>query len=174
MSKEEAVFPIADMLESELPSEWDWIENHDIPAKITLDRITKITIFGVCGWSLIETPLEIGVLNSNTWLLALAVSKFIVILTGAGAIARARAARAIFAFICGASVLAIAPALPVVYTRSVEISVISTVECVLKAACLGALCLSSFQKKPRKQRMGTVDPGMQQGRSRSDDVIKEA
>jgi hypothetical protein len=107
-----------------------------------------MAIFGVCGWSLIETPLEIGVLNSNTWILALAVSKLIVILTGAVAIARVRAARATFALICGAGVLVIAPALPLVYTRSVEIAVISTVECVLKAACLGALCLSWLQKKP--------------------------
>jgi len=154
VSKEEAAFPIADMVESELPSERDWIEDHDNPARITLDRITKMTIFSVCGWSLIETPLEIGVLNSNTWLLVLAVAKFIVILTGTGAIARVRIACAIFAFICGVSVLAIAPALPFVYTRSVEIEVVSTVECVLKAACLAALCLSSFQTNPRKRRAG--------------------
>jgi hypothetical protein len=57
-------------------------------------------------------------------------------------------------------VLAIAPALPFVYTRSVEIAVVSTVECVLKAACLGALCLSLFQKKPQKRGAGTVDLDM--------------
>jgi hypothetical protein len=160
VSKEEAVFPIADMVESELPSEQDWIDDHDNQARITLDRITKMTIFGVCGWSLIEIPLEIGTLNLNSWLLALAVSKFIVILTGTAAIARVQVARAIFALGCGVSVLAIVPALPFVYTRSVEIAVISTVECVLKAACLGALCLSSFQKKLRKRQAGTVDRGM--------------
>jgi hypothetical protein len=160
VSKEEAVFSIVEMVQSELPSERDWTEDHDIPARITLDRITKMTIFGVFAWSLIETPLEVGVFKSNTWLFALAVSKFIVILTGIGAIVRVRVARAIFASICGVSVLAIAPALPFVYTRSVEIAVVSTVECVLKAACLGALCLSLFQKKPQKRGAGTVDLDM--------------
>jgi hypothetical protein len=158
--EEEAVFPIADMVESELSPERDWIEDHYKPARITLDRITKMTIFGVCGWSLIETPLEIGASNLNNWLLAVAVSKFIVILIGTAAIARVRVARAIFALGCGISVLAIVPALPFVYTQSVEIAVISTVECVLKAACLGALGLSSFQKKLRKRQTGTVDSGI--------------
>ena len=88
MSKEDVAFPIVDMVESELPSERHRIEDHDNLARNTLDRITRMAIFGVCGWSLIETPLEIGVLNSNTWILALAVSKLIVILTGAVAIAR--------------------------------------------------------------------------------------
>ena len=168
MSKEDAAFPIADMVESDLPSERGWIEDHDNPVRITLDRITTMTIFCVCGWSLIETPLEIGVSSSNTGLLALAVSKFIVILIGISAIATVRGARAIFAFICGVSVLVIAPALPLVYTRSVEIAVISTVECVLKAACLGALCLSSLQKPLRKTHAGTVHSGMRKDRPRSD------
>lgn len=174
MSKEKVSFHLTDTTESERPSEWDLIGDYDNGGRITLDRITKMTILGVCGWSLIETPLEIGAWNLKTGLLALAVSKLILILAGAGVIARIPIARLIFALICGASVLAIAPALPFVYMRSAEIATLSTVECFMKAACLGALCLSSFQKKPRKQRMGTVDPGMQQGRSRSDDVIKEA
>jgi hypothetical protein len=159
VSKEEAAFSIVDMVEFELQSEQNWIGDHYNPARITLDRITKMTIFCVCGWSLIETPLEIGALNLNSWLLALAVSKFIVILIGTAAIARVRIARAIFAFICAASVLAIVPALPFVYARSVEIAAISTVECVLKAACLCALCLLSFQKKLRKRWPVTVDRG---------------
>ena len=121
-------------------------------ARFTLDRVTKMTIFGVCGWSLIETPLEIGALNLNTWLLALAMSKFIVILIGIAAIANVRVARTIFALICGISVLAIVPALPYVYTRSVGIAVISTLESVLKAVCLASLCLSSFQNKFGKGR----------------------
>ncbi|MGV2293599.1 hypothetical protein AAHK20_33155 [Trinickia sp. YCB016] len=160
MNEEELASPITDIVETERPSEWNWVDDHGIPLRITPDRITRIGIFGVCGWSLIETPLEIDVSNTNTWLLALAVSKLIVILTGTGAIARVRAARATFAFICGAGVLAVAPALPLLYARSVEIAVVSTLECVLKAACLGALFLSSFQKKPSKKRAGTVDPGI--------------
>ncbi|MFM0205022.1 hypothetical protein PQR53_34960 [Paraburkholderia fungorum] len=160
MSKEDAVFPMADMVEDELPSEQDWIEDQYNPARITLDRITKITILCVCGWSLVETPLEIGALNLNTWLLALAASKFIVILIGTAAIARVRGARTVFALVCGISVLAIVPALPFVYTRSVGIAVISAVECVLKGAFLGALCLSSFRKKLRRGRPGAVDRGM--------------
>jgi hypothetical protein len=152
VSKEEAVFPIADMVESERPFERDWIEEHYNPARMTLDRITKMTIFGVCGWSLIETPFEVSAWDFNTWLLALIVSKLIVILIGRAAIAKVRFTRAIFALGCGLSVLAIAPALPFVYRQSVEIATISAVECVLKAACLGALCLSSFQKDLRKRQ----------------------
>jgi hypothetical protein len=161
VSKEEAVFPMADMVESELPFERDWIENHYNPARMTLDRITSMTLFGVCGWSLIETPFEISTLEFNTWVFALIVSKIIVILISIAAIKRVRFARAIFALGCGLSVLAIASALPFVYTQSVEIATISAVECVLKAACLGALCLSSFQKDPRKRQAGKVDRGTQ-------------
>jgi hypothetical protein len=160
VSEEEAVFQMADVMESELSSERDWIKDHYNPSRITLDRITKMTTLGVCGWSLVETPFEIGSLNFNTWLLALVLSKIIVILIGAAAIAKVRVARAIFALGCGMSVLTIVPALPFVYTQSVEIAAISTVECVLKAACLGALCLSSFRRELRKGQAGTVNRDM--------------
>jgi hypothetical protein len=161
VSEEEAVFSIIDTMEPELLSEWerDWIEDHYNPAGITLDRITKMTILGVCGCSLIEIPFEISVWSLNTSVLALVVSKFIIVLMGAAAIARMRVPRAIFALGCALSVLAIVPALPLEYTQSVVIAAMSTVECFLKATCLGALCLSSFQKGLRKRRAGMADRG---------------
>jgi hypothetical protein len=174
VSEEDAAFPMADTVESEIRSERDWIEEHNNPTRITLDRITTLAIFGVCGWSLIETPFEIVVSSLSVGLLALAVAKFIVVLTGISAIARVRIARALFAFICGVSVLAIATALPFEYARSLEITMISAVECVLKAACLGALCLSSLQQKPRKADACTLHLRMRQDRPPSDDVNRGA
>jgi hypothetical protein len=163
VSEEEAVFSIIDTMEPELLSEREregvWIEDHYNPAQITLDQITKMTILGVCGWSLIEIPFEISVWSLNTSVLALAVSKFMIVVVSAAAITSMRVPRAIFALGCALSVLAILPALPLEYTQSVVIAAISTVECLLKAACLGALCLSSFQKDLRKRQAGTVDRG---------------
>jgi hypothetical protein len=48
------------------------------------------------------------------------------------------------AFICGASVLAIAPALPLEYTRCFPIALFSTVECISKAACVASLAVAAM------------------------------
>jgi uncharacterized membrane protein len=107
-------------------------------------RLFKVTVIVVCCWALIEAPLELGGAIDSTALLAVVVSKVLVILIGIAAFANVRFARQIFTFICGASVFAIAPALPLEYARYTAIAIFSTVECVAKAACVAAFAVASL------------------------------
>ncbi|TDG06583.1 hypothetical protein E1N52_19845 [Paraburkholderia guartelaensis] len=112
-------------------------------------RPFKRSVVAVCCWILIETPLELSGSISSTALLAVLVSKALVCLTGFAAIARVRFARHVFAFICAASVLAVAPALPLEYAHSVAIALVSTVECVAKAACVVVFAIGAANDPKR-------------------------
>jgi hypothetical protein len=115
-------------------------------------RVRKTLVLVVCGWSLIEAPLELDVSDAYAGVLALLLSKLVLIGTGLAAVAKARFARETFAFICGASVLAIAPGLPMEFKQSFAIAMISTVECFSKAACLVAFgVVTSREKQSRPQ-----------------------
>ena len=103
-------------------------------ARVRAERLTRALLLGICAWSLIEAPLEVGAANVDIELVALIVSKLLVTTAAIVAVCDARLARALFSFICNASVLAIAPTLPLEYTRSVAIAALSSVECVAKAA----------------------------------------
>ncbi|MEM5451148.1 hypothetical protein [Paraburkholderia guartelaensis] len=112
-------------------------------------RPFKRSVVAVCCWILIETPLELSGSISSSALLAVLVSKALVCLTGFAAIARVRFTRHVFVFICAASVLAVVPALPLEYAHSAAIALVSTVECVAKAACvvLFAIGSSNYPKR---------------------------
>jgi hypothetical protein len=104
-----------------------------------LARLPKVSVVVVCGWALLETPLEIGESIDLTSLLAVVTSKVLICLMGAAAIANLRYARQVFSFICAASVFAIAPALPLEYMRWVPGALMSTIECIAKATCVALL-----------------------------------
>jgi hypothetical protein len=124
---------------------------------IGLARLFKTSVIVVCGWALIEAPLElIGSINSTS-LLALVTSKMLMCVIGAAAIANLRFARQVFAFICGASVLAIAPALPLEYTRCIPIALFSTVECISKAACVASLAVAAMTRDGVGERLSVLD-----------------
>jgi hypothetical protein len=108
------------------------------------ERRFKTLVLVVCGWALIEAPMELGGSISSTALLAVVVSKVLIGLIGTAAFANLRFARQVFTFICGVSVFAIAPALPLEYTRSVAIALMSTVECVVKAVCVASFAIAPF------------------------------
>jgi hypothetical protein len=107
------------------------------------ERVFKTLVLVVCAWSLMEAPLELGVSDAPAGLAALLVSKFVVVGSGVAAVAKARFARETFTFLCGASVLAIAPALPMEFNRSIAIAVFSSIECFSKAACVIAFGVAS-------------------------------
>jgi hypothetical protein len=116
------------------------------PAELTpkSERLFKASVIVVCGWAAIEAPLELGGSIDSTWLLVLVASKVLMGLIGMLAIANIPFARQVFTFFCGASVLAIAPALPLEYAHSVAIALFSTVECVGKAACVASFAIASL------------------------------
>jgi hypothetical protein len=90
--------------------------------------------------------------NAHAGMFALLLSKLVVLGTGLAAVAKVRFARGTFAFLCGASVLAIAPALMMEFDQSYSIAMFSTVECFSKAACVMAFSVaSSREKKSREQ-----------------------
>ncbi|MFM0085045.1 hypothetical protein P0D72_40270 [Paraburkholderia sediminicola] len=133
-------------------SEPRWIQTHADTVNALSERMFKTLILVVCGWSLIEAPLELGVSDAYAELLALLLSKLVVVGTGLAAVAKARLARGTFAFICGASVLAIAPALPMEFNQSFSIAMFSTVECFSKAACVMAFGFALSRVKQSRQQ----------------------
>jgi hypothetical protein len=103
----------------------------------------------VCGWSVIESPIEVLASADSLEYLALAVSKVIWLGAGAAAIADVRCGRGAFAFLCGTSVLAIAPQLPLVFHISSSIFFFSLIECLLKMAAVTAVGWSISPKDRR-------------------------
>jgi len=116
------------------------------------ERVLKTLVLVVCGWSLIEAPLELDVSDAYAGVFALVLSKLVLIGTGLAAVAKVRFAREVFAFICGASVLAIAPALPMEFKQSFATAMFSTVECFSKAACVIAFGVASARKKQSRKQ----------------------
>ncbi|REG57671.1 hypothetical protein B0G80_0296 [Paraburkholderia sp. BL6669N2] len=116
------------------------------------ERVFKILVLVVCGWSLIEAPLELNGADAHAGLLALLLSKLLVVGTGLAAVAKARFARGTFAFLCGASVLAIAPALPMEFNHAFAIAIFSSIECFSKAACVLAFAVASSRDKLSRER----------------------
>jgi hypothetical protein len=117
----------------------------------TVDQMESARLFNaciavVCGWILIEVPLEVGGSISPVCLLAVATSKVLICGIGWGAIVNLRYASEVFTFICAASVFAIAPALPLEYARCVPIALISTIECIAKAVCVVLFFMASVAR----------------------------
>ena len=143
--------PIADsatsLRDDALLSAPRWIQTDATKVNALSERVFKALILLVCGWSLIEAPLELGVSGAQAGLLALLVSKLVVVGIGLAAVAKTRFARETFVFICVASVLAIAPALPMEFKQSFAIALFSIVECFSKAACVIAFGVASSREK---------------------------
>jgi len=116
------------------------------------ERAFRTLVPVVCVWALIETPLELDTSDAPAAVAALFLSKLVVFGIGLAAIAKVRFARETFAFICGASVLAIAPSLPMEFNQSLAIGIISLVECFIKAACVMAFLITSSRGKPSRQK----------------------
>jgi hypothetical protein len=135
-----------------LTAEPRWIQTGTDTVNARSKLVFKTIVLFVCGWSLIEAPLKLGVSDAPAGLLALLLSKLLVVGTGLAAVAKARFARETFTFICGASVLAIAPALLMEFNRSFAMAIFSTVECFGKAAWVVAFGVaSSLEKQSRQQ-----------------------
>ena len=113
--------------------------NHENRRGLTVLR----TVLGaVLAWSLIETPFELAACVSDTQSAALVFSKVLLVILIACAGSRASIApfaRLIALFVCGASVLAIVPALPSEFRYDRIGFMLSTVECALKALAIAVL-----------------------------------
>ncbi|CAG4914949.1 hypothetical protein [Paraburkholderia saeva] len=108
-------------------------------------RIVLLLMAAVCLWSLVETPRELSPADGSLRVLALALAKLMLLSTGVVAILGMPRMRSIFVFLCGASVFAIASALPGEYAASKELFCLSLVECALKAATVVAWALWYFE-----------------------------
>lgn len=107
-----------------------------------LALIPRLLILGVCGWSLIETPAEFDPSTGDLGIAALALAKMAWIVIGVAAARGTKRAQWIFSFLCGLSLVAIVPGLPIELNQSAWIFTQSLVECVLKTGALLALGLS--------------------------------
>ncbi|MEW6344385.1 MAG: hypothetical protein AB1704_27365 [Pseudomonadota bacterium] len=94
----------------------------------------QVFIVLVCIWSLIETPWEVSPGDGMAHIAALLLAKCLLFAIGAAAYFGAPYARSVFAFLCGASLLAVASALPFEYAISHELFTLSLIECLCKVA----------------------------------------
>ena len=111
-----------------------------------LALIPRLLILGVCGWSLIEAPAEFDPSLGAMGFAALALAKVFWTGLGLAALRGFRRAQWLFSFLCGLSLVAIVPGLPVELNESLSVFMQSLIECMLKA---GALCALSFAREPR-------------------------
>ncbi len=109
---------------------------------VRLSLVPRLLILGVCGWSLIEMPAEFDPAAGELGVAALALAKIAWTGSGSAAARGIRRAQWIFSFLCGLSLVAVVPALPVELNESGWIFAQSLVECVLKAGALFALAIS--------------------------------
>jgi hypothetical protein len=109
-------------------------------------RLFKACIVVVCGWALIELPLDLSGSIDITSVLAVLVSKVLVCSIGAAALVNFRYASEVFSFVCASSVLAIVPALPLEYAHYMPIALVSTIECIAKAVCVVVFLIASLVK----------------------------
>jgi hypothetical protein len=110
-------------------------------------RIFKACIVVVCGWTLIEVPLELDGSAGPIYVFAVLASKVLMCLIGWGAIAKLRYATEVFSFICAVSVFAIAPALPFEYIRCIPVALTSTIECLAKVVCVALFLVTSMTRE---------------------------
>jgi hypothetical protein len=146
LDREDAAESTVRMPPLELLSVWPRIKRASNTRKWLSESLVRTLIFSVCGWSLIEAPFEFDSATLDAASLAVGVSKLILTIAAIAAAFDVRYARGFFSFMCGASVLAISPALPLEYTRSAGLALISTVECFIKAAYVIALGIVSWKK----------------------------
>ncbi|SDG25788.1 hypothetical protein [Paraburkholderia phenazinium] len=115
------------------------------PASLAL-RAMQVFIALVCVWSLIETPWEVSPGDGTTRIAALLLAKCLLLAAGAAAFFGVRYARPVFAFLCGASVLAVASTLPFEYAISHELFTLSLIECVCKVALVASYAIWYLKK----------------------------
>jgi hypothetical protein len=108
-------------------------------------------VLGVCVWSLIETPAELDPSLGHMGIVALAIAKILWAAMGVAAVRGVRRAQWLFSFLCGLSLVAIVPGLPVELNESVWVFSQSLIECLLKA---GALLALGFSRASRASRSG--------------------
>ena len=101
-------------------------------------RAMQVSIALVCGWSIVETPWELGPADGLTRLIALMLAKCLLLGVGAAAFFGVRYARPFFAFLCAASVFALASSLPLEYAVARELFALSLIECVCKIALVAS------------------------------------
>jgi hypothetical protein len=101
-------------------------------------RAMQISIALVCAWSIVETPWELSPADGMTRVIALVLAKCLLLGVGAAAFFAVRYARPFFAFLCAASVFALASALPLEYAVARELFSLSLIECVCKIALVGS------------------------------------
>lgn len=118
--------------------------------RMRLTLVPSLLVFGVCGWSLIEAPAEFNPALGNAGIAALVISKLLWAAIGIAAVRGIRRARWLFSFLCGLSLVAVVPALPVELNESVWVFSQSLIECLLKA---GALLALGFSRVSRSRGM---------------------
>ena len=101
----------------------------------------RLPVLMISAWEVAKTPWEIGNDHDTAVIAALLVGKLLILSSAVAALLRIRLCMDIFTFICAASVLAIAPALPVEIQVSTVLFVLTLAECFLKGT-LVILCFA--------------------------------
>jgi hypothetical protein len=100
----------------------------------------------VCWWSLIETALDFALADSDTGLAATIGTRLIVVLSGLAVVLETRIARQVFCFLCGMSVLALAPTITIQPDETLVRPAVSIIDCATKLLFVACVFFSSTKK----------------------------
>lgn len=104
-------------------------------------QVMRVSIGLVCLWSVLETPWEFGPADGVARVVALLLSKCVLLGAGAAAFFGLHYARPLFIFLCGSSVIAVASSLPFEFAISRELFALSLIECILKAVLIASCAI---------------------------------
>jgi hypothetical protein len=113
--------------------------------RLSSRRMTTVMTLVVCSWSLLALSLDLGIRGNNIWMVGDVAARLVLVVAGLSAVVDVRFARAGFSFLCGVSVLAVAPRLPLQFERSMTDSLVLLVECASKAVFILLVCIDSLR-----------------------------
>ncbi|WP_144151307.1 hypothetical protein [Paraburkholderia sp. BCC1885] len=101
-------------------------------------RAMQVSIVLVGVWTIVEMPWELSPTDSLARLAALLLAKCLLLGIGVAAFFGVRYARGFLAFVCAASVFALASTLPLEYAIARQLFTLSLIECLSKIALVAS------------------------------------
>ena len=119
------------------------------------EHTTKVLILFVCWCSVMELLLDIPVLSGDTELITVFATRLMLLAIGLAAVVDTRFARPAFLLFCGASLIANAPRLPMVFNASFENSLIALAHCIGETTLVILTCIQSIRQMDAIQSKGS-------------------
>lgn len=119
------------------------------------EHMTNVLIFFVCWCSVMELLFDLPVMSGDTELGTVFAAGLMLLASGLAALVDTRFARPALLFFCGASLLANAPRLPMVFQAPIANSLIALVQCIGETTLVILICMQSIRQVHAMQSKGS-------------------